>query len=89
MSLFYFVTGDAMKKMLIVAATAAALGLAGCSSVSKQDVGTGVGAVAGGLAGHALFGNTAGTVIGAAGGAVAGNIIGKKMDKKPADSSNQ
>jgi osmotically inducible lipoprotein OsmB len=67
-----------MTCLLMLALTS----LTACSSVTKQDVGTGVGAVAGGLAGHALLGGTAGTVIGAAGGAVAGNLVGKNMDNK-------
>jgi len=67
------------RKILAVVSFLFIFALTACSNMSQQDksyVGTGVGAVAGGVAGHALFGSTAGTVIGAAGGAVAGNVIG-------------
>ena len=50
--------------------------IAGCSW-DKRDTGTAVGAVAGGIAGHALGGDTASTVAGAAIGGVAGNQLSK------------
>jgi osmotically inducible lipoprotein OsmB len=66
-------------KFLIAAAAAALIGLGGCStSPTNAQIGTGVGAVAGGLVGNAVFGSTLGTVGGAAAGAVIGNEVGKK-----------
>ena len=63
-------------------ACAATLGLVGCSSnPTNQQVGTGVGAVAGGLVGDAVFGGTLGTVGGAAAGALIGNQVGKDRDR--------
>jgi osmotically inducible lipoprotein OsmB len=66
-------------KFLISAAAAALLTLSGCStSPTNAQIGTGAGAVIGGVAGNAVFGSTLGTVGGAAAGAVIGNEIGKK-----------
>lgn len=56
------------------------LGLGGCAN--NQQLGTGVGAVAGGVVGDAVFGSTLGTVGGAAAGAVLGNQIGKSRDER-------
>ena len=59
----------------------AALGLGGCAhQPSNAQIGTGVGAVAGGLLGDAVFGTTLGTVGGAAAGALLGNQVGKNSD---------
>lgn len=59
----------------------AALGLGGCAhQPSNAQIGTGVGAVAGGLLGDAVFGSTLGTVGGAAAGALIGNEVGKNSD---------
>jgi osmotically inducible lipoprotein OsmB len=68
----------------IIATTAAAFGLAGCSTPpTKQQIGIGTGAVVGGVVGSSVtFGSTAGTAAGAAAGALIGNEIGKSMDKK-------
>ena len=72
-----------MKKPLtsnafaLVATTAL---LSGCAN--NQQLGTGVGAVAGGVVGDAVIGGTLGTLGGAAAGAVIGNQIGKNQDKK-------
>lgn len=72
-----------MKKhqMYIAAAvlTTSAL-FTGCAN--NQQLGTGVGAVAGGVLGDAIFGSTLGTVGGAAAGAVLGNEVGKNQDRK-------
>ena len=67
------------SKLLISAAVAAVVTLAGCStSPTNAQIGTGVGAVAGGLVGNAVLGGTLGTVGGAAAGALIGNEVGKK-----------
>ena len=67
------------SKILISVATAALVTLAGCStSPTNAQIGTGVGAVAGGLVGNAVLGGTLGTVGGAAAGALIGNEVGKK-----------
>lgn len=66
-------------KLLLSVAAACTIGLAGCStSPTNGQIGTGVGAVAGGVLGNAVFGSTLGTVGGAAAGAVIGNEVGKK-----------
>ena len=72
------------QKLLTLACTlSAALALGGCASnPSNAQLGTGVGAVAGGVVGDALFGNTLGTVGGAAAGALIGNEVGKNSDQR-------
>lgn len=73
-----------MKRVQRISGTLAGLalvcGLAGCAN--NQQLGTGVGAVAGGVVGDAVFGSTLGTVGGAAAGAVIGNQIGKGQDRR-------
>ncbi|MGN1057629.1 MAG: glycine zipper 2TM domain-containing protein [Comamonas sp.] len=73
------------RKVWILAATlGTALTLGGCAHhPSNAQVGTGVGAVAGGLLGDAVFGSTLGTVGGAAAGALIGNQVGKNSDGGP------
>jgi len=73
-----------MKSKLMLAVVAAStIALTGCASnPSNQQIGTGVGAVVGGVAGNALFGNTLGTVGGAAAGALIGNEAGKNRDRR-------
>ena len=67
--------------LLIAALVSAAFTLGGCAHrPSNAQVGTGVGAVAGGFLGDAVFGSTLGTVGGAAAGALIGNQIGKNND---------
>jgi len=67
------------EKLLITAAFAGLIALGGCgTSPSNAQIGTGAGAVLGGVAGNAVFGSTLGTVGGAAAGAVIGNEVGKK-----------
>ncbi|HEY4664991.1 MAG TPA: glycine zipper domain-containing protein [Comamonas sp.] len=61
-------------------AVAATMTLSACAN--NQQLGTGVGAVAGGVIGDAVVGGTLGTVGGAAAGAVIGNQIGKRQDRK-------
>ncbi len=66
-------------KLFLSVAAASLIGLAGCSSnPTNAQIGTGVGAVAGGLVGNAVLGGTLGTVGGAAAGALIGNEVGKK-----------
>lgn len=71
-----------IRHLCLAAATAAAFALGGCAShPTNAQIGTGVGAVAGGVVGNALFGNTLGTVGGAAAGALIGNEVGKNNDR--------
>ena len=66
-----------IRSIILAGSTAAALALTGCASnPSNQQIGTGAGAVLGGVAGHAIFGGTAGAVGGAAAGALIGNEVG-------------
>ncbi len=74
-----------MKVQNLVLAATAALGftLAGCSSnPTNAQIGTGVGAVAGGVVGDAVFGGPVGTIGGAAAGALIGNEVGKRNDRR-------
>ena len=67
------------NKILLSFAAASLIGLAGCgTSPTNAQIGTGVGAVAGGVVGNAVFGGTLGTVGGAAAGALIGNEVSKK-----------
>ncbi len=69
-----------IRHLCLVAAATAAFALGGCASrPTNAQIGTGVGAVAGGVVGNALFGNTLGTVGGAAAGALIGNEVGKNQ----------
>jgi len=73
-----------MKKMLsTLILILTSISLLGCENMSKQDIGTVTGAVAGGLIGS-RFGGGSGNVlaigVGAVAGAVIGNAIGKNMD---------
>ncbi|GAB2726839.1 hypothetical protein GCM10027019_02720 [Melaminivora jejuensis] len=70
------------RHLVCIAASAAALGLAGCSSnPTNAQIGTGVGAVAGGVVGSAV-GGTAATVIGAGAGALIGHELGEDRDQR-------
>lgn len=64
--------------------TCAIFNLTGCDSMTKQDVGTMTGAVAGGLVGSTI-GKGGGQILaigaGAVAGAYLGNMIGKNMDE--------
>ena len=72
-----------IRTFLIAASCTAALSLGACSSnPTNAQIGTGAGAVLGGVAGNAVFGGTLGTVGGAAAGAVVGNEVGKNRDRK-------
>ena len=69
-----------MKSVVVItSALIAALSLGGCSTrPTNAQIGTGVGAVAGGAVGHVLFGSVLGTVGGAAAGALVGNEVGRR-----------
>ena len=72
-----------IRTCLIAASCTAALSRGACSSnPTNAQIGTGAGAVLGGVAGNAIFGGTLGTVGGAAAGAVVGNEVGKNRDRK-------
>lgn len=71
------------RSIVIATCSAAVISMAGCASnPTNQQIGTGAGAVLGGVAGHALFGGTAGAVGGAAAGALLGNEVGKRNDEQ-------
>ncbi|WP_280189772.1 glycine zipper 2TM domain-containing protein [Delftia sp. PS-11] len=70
------------RTLVMVTAVAGALALGGCAHrPNNAQLGTGVGAVAGGVLGNAVFGSTLGTVGGAAAGALIGNEMGKNSDR--------
>lgn len=70
------------SKILMAIAAASLVALTGCSSnPTNAEIGTGVGAIAGGVVGSAL-GGTAATVGGAAAGALIGNQVGKNNDRR-------
>ena len=67
------------SKLLLSAVAASLIALAGCSTnPTNAQIGTGVGAVAGGVIGNAVLGGPLGTIGGAAAGALIGNEVGKK-----------
>jgi len=66
-------------KLLLSVAAASLIALTGCATnPTNAQIGTGVGAVAGGVVGNAVFGGPLGTIGGAAAGALIGNEVGKK-----------
>jgi len=68
-----------MKSRAYLAATLAALALAGCSGMTRQEKDVAVGAAVGGVVGNAVTGgSTAGTV----GGAVVGGVVGNEVSKR-------
>lgn len=77
------------RALAALAVITLAAGLAGCSSMSRMQKGTGVGAAAGGALGAAIgqqSGHTLeGALIGAALGGAAGAVIGHKMDQQADD----
>ncbi|ABM36485.1 17 kDa surface antigen [Polaromonas naphthalenivorans CJ2] len=79
-SVWIYRKGEFMNtKILMSVAAASLIALTGCgTSPTNAQIGTATGAVLGGVAGDALFGNTIGTVGGAAAGALIGNEVGKK-----------
>lgn len=67
-------------QLMLAAAAASLIALTGCSSnPTNAQIGTGVGAVAGGVLGSAV-GGTAATIGGAAIGGLIGNEVGKRKD---------
>ncbi len=72
-----------VRHILIAGSCTAALALGACSTnPTNAQIGTGAGAVIGGVAGNAIGGGTLGTVGGAAAGALIGNELGKDRDQK-------
>lgn len=69
-----------LKTLTALTVIASASLLSGCAN--NQQLGTGVGAVAGGVVGDAVLGGTLGTLGGAAAGAVIGNQMGKNSDRR-------
>jgi uncharacterized protein YcfJ len=71
-----------MKKIaLTIGVSLMALSLAGCDgNITKQDVGTVGGAVAGGVIGS-QFGSGAGNTAATIGGAVVGGYVGNQLTK--------
>lgn len=79
-----------MGKPLLILALAASLVAMGCET--KQDTGTVVGAVAGGLIGNQFGkggGRVAATMIGAVAGGIVGNEIGRKLDNRDRELARQ
>ncbi len=56
----------------------AAVGMAGCSGMSRRDQNTAIGAAVGGVAGSVL---TGGGAVGTVGGAVVGGVIGNQTGR--------
>jgi surface antigen len=75
-----------MKRIVLVAALAAAVPLAACSGPNaNQDTGTVAGAVLGGIVGSQFGkggGKVAATMAGAVVGGIVGNEIGRKLDDR-------
>lgn len=72
-----------IRHLTIATLCAATMGLGACSSnPTNAQVGTGAGAVIGGVAGSAIFGGTLGTVGGAAAGALIGHEVGEDRDQR-------
>lgn len=70
------------RSLVIATAFAAVLGLGACSSnPTNAQIGTGVGAVAGGLVGNAVLG-TPGAIAGAVGGGLVGHELGENRDQR-------
>jgi osmotically inducible lipoprotein OsmB len=67
-----------MKARISIAATLAALTLAGCSGMTHQEKSTVTGAAVGGVAGAAL---TNGSALGTVGGAAVGGVVGHEVGK--------
>lgn len=68
-----------MKSRTYLVATIAAIALAGCADMTRQEKDVAVGAAVGGVVGNAVTGgSTAGTV----GGAVVGGVVGNEASKR-------
>lgn len=68
-----------MRKQTVVIALV--IGLLGCAGMNKEQLGTGIGALAGGALGYAVDKKN-GALVGAALGGVVGNRIGASLDEK-------
>ena len=78
------------SKLLLSAVAASLIALAGCSTnPTNAQIGTGVGAVAGGVIGNAVLGGPLGTIGGAAAGALIGNEVGKKKSAPRAENKKK
>ena len=75
-----------MRTFLTVIGIIAALGLAGCESMSSEDKGTVGGAVLGGAVGSAA---TGGSTIGTIGGAVGGGFLGREAGQEYDERKNR
>ena len=62
-----------------IAATLAALAMAGCENMTRQEKAVATGAVVGGVVGSA---GSDGSTLGTGGGAVAGGVIGNEVSKR-------
>ena len=72
-----------IRHILLATTGTAALALGGCASnPTNAQVGTGVGAVVGGVADNAIFGGPVGTIGGAAAGALIGHEVGEDRDQR-------
>ena len=72
-----------IRHILLATTCTAALALGGCASnPSNTQLGTGVGAVVGGVAGNAIFGGPVGTIGCAAAGALVGHELGEDRDQR-------
>ena len=72
-----------LRHILLATSCTAALALGGCASnPTSAQIGTGVGAVAGGAIGNAAFGGPVGTIGGAAAGALIGHEICEDRDQR-------
>ncbi|HEY0845292.1 MAG TPA: glycine zipper 2TM domain-containing protein [Noviherbaspirillum sp.] len=69
---------NSRQLMRTFAAVIVASSLAGCGTLTRQQVGIGTGAVVGGAAGHAV---TGGSTLGTVGGAAVGGVIGNEVAK--------
>lgn len=70
------------RTLVFATALTAALGLGACSSnPTNAQVGTGLGAVAGGVVGNAILG-TPGAIAGAVGGGLVGHELGEDRDQR-------
>jgi len=66
-----------IKNLVVTVSLATvALGMAGCSNMSKQDRNTAVGAGAGAVIGGVL---TGGSAVGTVGGAAVGGVVGNQV----------
>jgi surface antigen len=84
------------SKSLAVLALAACLGVSACNSSGGvgdmsqgQTIGTGAGAVGGGLIGYAISGSPAGVIIGMAAGGLIGNRLSNALDGDAQNAAGQ